>query len=413
MNTPKQSSKHLFLAILTAFLLSAGLASAAPIEGPRYFVKTESPFWQKSFGVRNVFKDGFTSDLSGIQLRLARIFGVEIEPVQQFHVLPTSGDEPVLPEIKPEAKPEAKPAAKVQLRPKPVDQVPWGIKLVYNDPTLSTASGGAGTSVAVLDTGVLKAHLDLKNRIKQCKDFTQARVPIKDGSCDDKNGHGTHVSGVILADGGTDKLGIYGMAPEANLFSYKVCGNDGSCWADDIAHAIRTAADEKTNIINLSLGSDTGSILIKEAIGYAISKDVLIVAAAGNDGPYVASIDYPAAHVEVAAVGAIDPGLGVPDWSSRGINSTTQAYVVEEKDMEFGAPGLNIESTWKNGGYAILSGTSMASPHVAGLAAKMWQGTALEGSRAKATRDLLHQLAKDIWTLGDDDSTGFGLPQLK
>ena len=203
------------------------------------------------------------------------------------------------------------------------------------------------------------------------------------------------------------------MAPAADLFSYKVCGNDGSCWADDIAVAMKLAADNGANLVNISLGADNDNALIRNAIDYAVSKDVLVVAAAGNDGPYPASIDYPAANLDVAAVGAVDSSLLVPVWSSLGINSSTSPYLVEEKDMEFGAPGVNIESTWKNGGYAVLSGTSMASPHVAGLAAKLWQGTALEGSRAKATRDLISQLAKDIWVLGDDDATGFGLSQLK
>lgn len=381
-------------------------AAAVNSEGPRYFVKTTSPFWQKSFNVRHNFENGFTADLSGIQITLAKFFGVEIEPVEQLHVLPE-----VSIEIEP-IKTAARPSTK-NTRPLPSDQTPWGVEVIYNDSLVASTAGGAGVNVAVLDTGVLKNHLDLKNRVKQCKDFTNLKFPVKDESCDDKNGHGTHVSGTILADGGSDKLGIYGLAPEANLFAYKVCGNDGSCWADDIAVALRTAADNGVNVLNLSLGSNKESQLIKDAIDYAVSKDVLVVAAGGNDGPYPASIDYPAANPKVMAVGAIDVGILVPNWSSLGINSSTSPYLVEERDMEFGAPGVNIESTWKNGGYAILSGTSMASPHIAGLAAKLWQGEALEGAKAEATRDLIHQLSKDIWSVGDDNATGFGLPQVK
>ena len=172
MSKPKQFSKYLILAILTAFFLSTGFVLAAPIVGPRYFIKTTSPFWQKSFGVRHVFDDGFTSDLSGIQVRLAKIFGVEIEPVTQLHVLPEA-KVPASREPSPSEEtvlPVAKESGKLQrevLRARPVDQVPWGVKLVYNDPVTTSTSGGAGVNVAVLDTGVLKTHPDLKNRIKQ------------------------------------------------------------------------------------------------------------------------------------------------------------------------------------------------------------------------------------------------------
>ena len=409
MSKPQASKNLIFLTILLAFILSASFVFAAPTAsvGPRYFIKTANPFWQKSFGVRHTFQNGFTSDLSGIQLTLAKIFGVEVEPVEELHVLP----EEII-AIETLENLSAKPAAKSLIRIVPSDQTPWGIEVIYDDSVIASTSGGNGVNVAVLDTGVLKTHADLKNRVAQCKDFTNLRTPIKDGSCDDKNGHGTHVSGIILADAGNDKLGIYGVAPEANLFAYKVCGNDGSCWADDIATAIKTAADNGSNIINMSLGSDNESAFIKDAINYAALKDVLIVAAAGNDGPYPASIDYPAANPGVLAVGAINDLILVPDWSSIGINSSTSPFVVEEKDMEFGAPGVKVESTWKNGGYAILSGTSMSSPHVAGLAAKFWQGIALEGTKAQATRNLLHQLSKDIWMVGDDNATGFGLPQV-
>lgn len=400
--------KLIFLTILTAFTLYAGLVFAAPSEGPRYFVKTNNLFWQKGFGVRHLFDNGFSTDLSGVQLTLARFFGIEVEPVAQLHILP---EETVLPEGKDSAKPQKPPEEST--RAVPSDQTPWGIEFLYNNSAITSTSGGAGINVAVLDTGVLKTHPDLARRVKQCKDFINPRFPVRDGSCDDKHGHGTHVSGIILADAGADKLGVYGVAPEANLFSYKVCGNDGSCWADDIAVAIRTAADNKANVINLSLGSDNDSSLIRNAVDYAVSKDVLVVSAGGNDGPYLDSIDYPAANFKVIAVGAIDSGFLVPDWSSRGINFSTSPYIIEEKDMEFGAPGVNVESTWKSNGYAILSGTSMASPHVAGFAAKLWPSAVPEGERAQATRDLLHKLATEIWTTGDDDATGFGLPQLK
>ena len=154
----------------------------------------------------------------------------------------------------------------------------------------------------------------------------------------------------------------------------------------------------------MSLGGNTQSSLIRDAIDRAVNNGVLVVAAAGNDGPAEGSIDYPGANVNVIAVGAIDSNEDVPSWSSRGINNGD--YIIEEREVEFGAPGVSVESTWKDGCYNTISGTSMATPHVAGLAAKLWQGS------ASATRDYLQELAKnhDLYTPGDDTATGFGLP---
>ena len=131
---------------------------------------------------------------------------------------------------------------------------------------------------------------------------------------------------------------------------------------------------------------------------------VLFIAAAGNDGPNNGSIDYPGANANVTAVGAIDSGISVPSWSSRGLNDGD--YTVEEREVEFGAPGVSVYSTWNDGSYNTISGTSMATPHVSGLAAKAWQGNAQD------TRTYLHSLASDIWNAGDDTATGFGLPQV-
>jgi len=196
------------------------------------------------------------------------------------------------------------------------------------------------------------------------------------------------------------------VAPEASLMAIKVCGAV-FCWGDDIAAGIRYAADNGANIISMSLGGDLPDPQVLSAIDHAVdNKGVLVIAAAGNDGPTEGSIDYPAAYEKVVAVGAIDINEDVPDWSSRGVNDGN--YSIEEREVEFGAPGVNVESTYNDGCYTYFSGTSMATPHVSGLAAKLWQHTAEDP--ATATRSYLQDNAIDIWYSGDDPATGFGLP---
>lgn len=399
------TNKSRKIAYLLAFCLIFGVSGFVygASEDTRYLVKSHSGFWKKSFGVRHQFDEGFTTDLSDWQLKVSKVFGVEVVSVKKLYILPESliGNENEAKGIRGKSQP---------VRLVPADQITWGVKAVYGDSLLTGTSGGKGVNIAVLDTGVFKTHLDLRNRVFQCKDFTGLKQPIVDGKCDDKNGHGTHVAGTIAADGGEDGKGIYGISPEASLFAYKVCGNNGSCWSDDIAIAIRTAADQGANIINMSLGSDSESSLIKDAVSYAVSKNVLVVAAAGNDGPESGSIDYPGANPNIIAVGAFDVSFNIPEWSSRGINLTTIPYIVEERDIEFSAPGVIVESTWKDGGYIILSGTSMATPHIAGLAAKLWQKDAEDPD--SATRELLHTFSQDLLPAGDDDASGWGFPHL-
>lgn len=366
---------------------------------------------KNTFAAQHEFDGGFTVEVSAKGLvALEKVPGIQLEAVPLYHVSgkPVCGNgmieggekcgEPGLPDC-PEGQVCKNCKCVEETAPPerscyPSNQTPWGIMKVNG------GSGGVGVKVAVLDTGAYKDHLDLKSNIVDCKDATKRG--IKKG-CADNNGHGTHVSGTILANAGSDGQGISGVAPEAKLMAIKVCGPAG-CWADDIAAGIRYAADNEADIISMSLGGDTQSSLIQNAIDYAVSKGVLVVAAAGNDGPTNGSIDYPGANVKVIAVGAINSGEYVPDWSSRGINNGD--YIVEEKEVEFGAPGVSVESTWKDGCYNTIQGTSMATPHVSGWAAK------LGDTDAETTRTKLQELAKlnDLYTEGDDTATGFGLP---
>ena len=418
-------------AVFVAFSLAFGgfgPAHAAPDTGEetRYFIESTSGFWKGALEVRHEFANGFTTSSSGLKLGLAKALGVKVFAVQKLDILPDDNASGVAvdavdpaarggvpgrppkdptPTPEPSPTPEPTPEPTPAPRPTPSETVPWGVQMLTGN-----LGGGTDVTVAVLDTGVFVEHPDLVRRVVGCTDFTHKRFPVQDGKCADDHGHGTHVAGTILADGGEDGLGIVGMAPEAGLMAYKVCGKNGSCWSDDIAVAIRTATDAGAHIINLSLGSDTYSPLIADAVVYASENGVLVVGAAGNDGPYPASIDYPGALTDVIAVGALDVNQVIAEWSSHGINETTEPYIMEEGDIEFAAPGVNVESTFNDGGYAILSGTSMASPHIAGFAAAAWD--AGEDNPAQAVRDLLHALSLDLDPAGDDNASGWGIPSL-
>src|SRR3990167_3042261 len=294
MSTSKTIGKVIFFSfILFSFAFSAHAAGTTT----RYFVKSQSGILKKTLGVRHSFENGFSTDLTGFQVRIAKIMGADIASVKTLQILPAT------------AIPQ-KPTV-------PNDQISWGVAAMYRDSGMTQTSGGADVNVAILDTGVQKDHPDLQERITGCKDFTTSQTAIAE-QCDDQNGHGTHVAGIIAADGGTSGRGIYGIAPMAHIMGYKVCADDGSCYADDVAMAIRVATDEQAQIITMSFGTDSDIQLVHDAINYAESKGVLMVAAAGNDGPFFDSIDYPAAYPEVIAVGALDKNMNVPDWSSRG-----------------------------------------------------------------------------------------------
>ncbi|MHC4311502.1 MAG: S8 family peptidase [Planctomycetota bacterium] len=380
-----------------------------------HYVLSDVPDLKALLGVRHEFpgllSPGlFSTDLTPEQVEYLDGLGIDTVPVQLYQIAAKAvcGDgiahkseqcgEPGLPDCPEGYVCENCKCVEETAPPErscyPVSQPrTWGLIKVNG------GSGGVGIKVAVLDTGVYKEHLDLKANVEDCKDATKRG--IRNG-CTDSHGHGTHVSGTIVANRGDDGLGILGVAPDAKLMAIKVCNNRGSCWGDDVAAGILYAADNGAHIISISLGYDSPDLLIEPAIDYAVDAGVLMVAAAGNDGPEEGSIDYPASNPKVIAVGASGMFGEVDDWSSRGVNDGD--YVIEEGEVEFSAPGVSVESTYNDGCYKRMEGTSMAAPHVSGLAAILWQGS------AEATRSYLQSLAVDIFDPGDDPATGFGVP---
>lgn len=386
MEEIKKGLRILAVLIIVSILIVAPkksiFAESDPvIPEPAYYVHSDHPALKALLGVHHQFDGVFSTELSSTKLEFLKHLGVEAERVQIYTIF-----------AKPFAKPSPTPGGR---KCYPTNQYPWGVVKVNG------GLGGAGLKVAVLDTGVDSDHPDLKGNIVSCVSKA-THLPQDRRSCEDANGHGTHVSGTILASGGSDGKGIYGVAPAASLITVKVCDRRGYCYGDDIAAGIRFAADQGANVVNMSFGGNTPDPQILNATDYAIDRGLLVIAAGGNDGPADGSIDYPAAYVKVISVGAIDASENVPNFSSRGLNNGD--YVREEREIEFAAPGVYVESTYNNGCYTSMSGTSMATPHVTGLAAKLWQGT------AAGTRSYLQQIAKDIWTVGDDTATGFGLP---
>lgn len=384
------------------------------IQGP----SSEKAKVKDQYGERwNFGSEGFTTEVNGNQYQaLLNNKNLKVTRVEQLTL-----------EARVESNGKGKDDYTVQAA-YPSDQTPWGIQAIYNDNNITYTTGGDGIKVAVLDTGINRNHIDLTDNVEQCKDFTQTSSSMVNGSCTDRQGHGTHVAGTAVANGGYDGAGIYGVAPQAELWGYKVLGDNGSGYSDDIAGAIRHAADEGVRtgskvVISMSLGSSGKDTMIASAVDYAYGKGALVVAAAGNSGPSANTIGYPGALVNAVAVASLDNTFvngthKVSDFSSRGNPNTDGDYVIQEKDIEVSAPGGGIYSTAVDGNYTTMSGTSMATPHISGLAAKLWSSNKA-WSNAQL-RSEIQRRAKlyDIKggtgaATGDDYASGFGFPRVK
>jgi len=227
--------------------------------------------------------------------------------------------------------------------------IPWGVARI-GAPSAWSLSRGSGVKVAVIDTGIVTLHPDLKDNLAGCVNFI-----FSWRTCEDDNGHGTHVSGIIAAKDNT--FGVVGVAPLAKIYSLKVLNRRGSGYLSDIISALDWSVANGMQVVNMSLGTTSDIQSFHDAIIRVYNAGITEVAAAGNSGPTANSVNFPGAYPEVIGVAATDSSDAVPSWSSRG------------PEVDIAAPGVSIYSTYLRNGYATLSGTSMATPHVTGVAA--------------------------------------------
>ncbi len=216
---------------------------------------------------------------------------------------------------------------------------------------------GAGVNVAVLDTGIDTNHSELSDSIVGCDTFVEGTT-----TCEDDHGHGTHVSGIITANG--VNANATGVAPGAGIYMYKVCDAGGSCYESDMMAAMEAAVLTDAKVMSISIGGgnfpgencDSDSLAAK--VNWVVSQGITVAVASGNDRFFVSS---PACASGAVAVGTVDKNSLIADFSNFG------------PALDIVAPGVSIYSSLPGNNYDYWSGTSMATPHVSGTVALMLQ----------------------------------------
>jgi thermitase len=258
---------------------------------------------------------------------------------------------------------------------------------------LAAFPNSGGVKVGIVDTGIDQTHPDLAGKAVGCATSYNTGIAIHNGVCADDNGHGSHVSGTISANT-NNATGVSGVAFNSPIVMCKALATAaGTGLTSDIANCINWVSGQGIKVLSMSLGGGDNATL-KAAVqkAYNNGNGVLIVAAAGNDGN--ATLNYPAAYPEVVSVAATDNKDHRASFSNA------------NSDVEVAGPGVNVESTYTGGLYMSLSGTSMATPHVAGVAAVIAD---LNPTATAATlRSKLDAAVDDIGPAGRDTSFGFG-----
>ncbi len=268
----------------------------------------------------------------------------------------------------------------------------WGMPKINLPTAWDITEGDSSVIVAVLDTGIDLDHPDFSctvpggaNKLTSGWDYA-----YNDGNPDDDHGHGSHAAGIVGACT-NNSIGVAGTAPNTRLMPVQVLNSSGDGSYADVASGVTYAVNNGAKIINLSLGGSSNNSTMANAIQYAYDNGVLIVAASGNSGTQ--SILYPAAYNTVMAVGSTTSSDARSWFSNYGSN------------LDVVAPGSSIYSTVLNS-YGYKSGTSMATPYTAGLAALIW--SVAPDLTHNEVRQIIQSTAKDLGDPGQDIYFGYG-----
>lgn len=333
-----------------------------------------SPGWQVA-----TLQAGETPDQAIARLRQQ---GVEAEPDYIYHTMAAPND--------------------------PLYIYQWNFRQVQAEEAW-TLSTGAGVTVAVLDTGLSTQLTDGPQNVATGYNALSGQT-----NTEDNNGHGSHVSNTI-AERTNNNLGLAGLSYDSTILPIVVCDSGGSCPVSSIAVGVIAAIDRGARVVNMSLGGPLASVALADAVNYALARNVVVVAAMGNDGGNV--ISYPAAYPGVIAVGATQFTKQRASYSNRGnhiwvaapggsrsqdLNNDGEADLIFQQSIGPTCSSVTLV-------YCGLQGTSMATPHVSATVALML--ARVPSLTPSQVRQILAETAQDLSVPGFDIDTGYGLIQ--
>lgn len=318
---------------------------------------------------------------------LLKIAGAKpIKTLQKHKMIAASMDKRTLNSLRKNPNVES---ISIDAKRKPLAQTtPYGIPMVQGNQL--SQNNLSARKVCVIDTGYNLGHPDLPDQNNGATG--QANNSQVGNWFNDGNGHGTHVAGTVAALANNE--GVVGVYPGVDLHIVKIF-NDSGQWtfASDLIDGISQCQGAGANVVNMSLGGGSASTAERNAMQTFVNQGVMLVAAAGNSGN--SSLSYPASYDAVISVAAVDS------------SENRASYSQYNSQVEISGPGSAVQSTWPTNTYNSISGTSMATPHVAGAAALVW--SFFPQCNNEEIRAALNATAKDKGSSGRDNFYGFGI----